>query len=436
LPTVPIQPTHTSVVEVDRRLVTVLFADLVDWTQLAAGLDPEDVRAVQQAFFAAVTPPIAAHGGSVEKYIGDAVLAVFGVPEVHEDDPERAVRAALGMQEAVVMLNATLVRTHGLRLALRIGSHCGLVVAERGQDGVSFSVSGDTANYAFHLQKSAAPNTVLVSCELQRWIAHAFETVEVGLLQLHPGADVYGATAYRVLRARAEAHKLRGVSGLDSPLVGRELELAALGQALERLAAGRGGIVTLSGDAGIGKSRLIAELKKLAPADCQWVEGRCLSYASATPYHLWLSLLRGVLGARLDEPSAAVAELLRRWVATLCPDSQDAVLPHLARLLALPPDDASQTRLAGLSAQARQQGILAAAETIVGRAANRRPLVLVCEDLHWADPSSLALLEHLLPLPARTPLLLVCVFRTEIDRSHPVWRIGSLVHQNHPQCHP
>jgi len=176
----------------DRRQVTVLFADLVDFTALAEHTDPEDLRDLQTAFFEAVVAPIHAHGGVVEKYIGDAVLAVFGVPQAHEDDAVRAARAALAMHTALTPLNERLSRERGFRLALRIGIHTGLVVATVEPNG-DFVITGDTVNLAERFQEAAEPGSVLVGAETQALIADAFEPFDPELAQFEMSVETYAA---------------------------------------------------------------------------------------------------------------------------------------------------------------------------------------------------------------------------------------------------
>lgn len=443
----------------ERKRVTVLFADLAGWSQLAAALDPEDLHAIQRAFFTAITPPIIAHGGCVEKYIGDAVLAVFGAPQTHEDDAERAVLAALAMQQAVAEVqvaggtsqDAIASSAHvqpatvqPATLQLRIGIHTGLVISQcdRASDVI---VTGDPVNLAFRLQEAAPPGAIVVSEATQRLIAHAFALESIGSLALRGRGEA--TPAFRVLHSRTCAGKSRGVAGLHAPLVGRQAELDTLSGALAQLAAGQGGVAAVMGEAGIGKSRLVAELRKLAIDNCplttgnsrlrsvHWVEGRCLSYGGGMAYHLWLDLLRGVTGATLDQPPEAVAAALRRWVDRVCPEDQDATYPYLARLMALPLDPAEEQRLAGLAAPVLQQRTFEAVERIVACALALRPLALVCEDLHWGDPSSLALLERLLPLTQRGPLLLIALFRPEPGRDHPTWRLDQWAAQRQLALH-
>ncbi|MEZ4769148.1 MAG: ABC transporter substrate-binding protein [Caldilineales bacterium] len=423
-----------------RKFATVIFADIVDFARLAEQRDPEDVRELQRAFFTTITAPILEYGGVIEKYIGDAVMAVFGVPGVHEDDAERAVRAGLAMQAALAALNVALGQTHGVHLEMRIGIHTGTVVATNATGSGSFMVSGDTVNLAFHLQEAAPPKAVVVSDATQRLVSSICETEPLGQLHLHRRAEQ--VTAYRVVRLRTDAGKLRGVAGLDSPLVGRQYEYEVLRAAVERLGEGRGGLMMVVGEAGIGKSRLVAEVRKAyrvrrgltdalvgnqsAGVRVHWIEGRCLSYDGTVAYHLWQDLLREAVGASLDDPPEVVADALQRLIASLCPYSQEANYAFLARLMALPLAAEWETKLDSMGAPALQRHTFGAMKNVVGCAAQNRPLVIVCEDLHWGDPSSLALLKHLAPLTELAPLLMLCIFRPEPDQSHPVWEIGAV----------
>jgi predicted ATPase len=228
---------------------------------------------------------------------------------------------------------------------------------------------------------------------------------------------------------------VRGIAGLSSPLVGREAELRALQAAIERLRSGVGGIVTVVGEAGIGKSRLVAEIRAdqgsdtqyrvqhtaIEAGNTQWVEGRCLSYATGVAYQVWADALRSLLCLDADTPPEAVAETLREQVHALCQAQADEVYPFLAQMISLPLTGSAETRLHGIDGEGLQVLTFRAVETFFVRAAQHTPLVFVCEDLHWADPTSLALLEHLLPLTDRVPLLVICVLRPEKD--HGCWRI-------------
>jgi ABC-type oligopeptide transport system substrate-binding subunit len=285
--------------------------------------------------------------------------------------------------------------------------------------------------------------------------------------------------------------KVRGIAGLESPLVGREAEFAALQEAVQRLRDGVGGLVTLVGEAGIGKSRLVAEVRNLPHViaspysgeaipekeggDCfpvgpplsldkderpspganggekmprhrqtdgeifdndkpvAWVEGRCLSYGHSVAYLLWLDVLRALLGVSLEDAPPAVLERLQERVQAACPDRFDDVYPYVARLVSLPLEDDLAAKLDDMDGQDLKAHTFQAVQTLIECAANQQPLVLVCEDLHWADPTSIELLEQVLPLTERAPLLLLCVFRPVKD--HRCWRFRELAAQAHAERH-
>jgi len=239
---------------------------------------------------------------------------------------------------------------------------------------------------------------------------------------------------FRVLESRVVAGKPRGIEGLESPLVGRDAEFQALQEVLERLQAGVGGIVTIVGEAGIGKSRLVAELlKEAVPLDVRWVEGRCLSYGESMAYLPWVDMLQGLLGMSVEDAPVAVRDVLRRWVEGLCPDHFDEVYPFLGRMMSLPLEEVVEARLQGLEPEGLKVLTFRALEAVLESAASGRPLVLVCEDLHWADPSSLELMEHLLGLMDRASLLLVCALRPH--REHGCWGTREAAARLYPHRH-
>ncbi len=417
-------------VEESRKQVTVLFADLVGFTALSERMDPEDVREVQDALIGAVTPSIKLYGGSVEKYIGDAILAVFGVPQAHEDDPERAILAALGMHSALTKLNERLKAERHISLSMRIGINTGLVVSRVGED--DFVITGDTVNLAARLESAAQPGTVLVSEETNRLAGYAFEMESLGSIQVKGKAGPL--PVYRVLGARPQAIKPRGLKGLASPLVGRQAEYGALFKAIQRLRNGEGGIVTVWGEAGIGKSRLLAELRRsILDDEIIWVEGHCLSYAGSIAYLPWLEALRELIGVGLETSPSQVREELRTWVGGLCLGKLDEVYPYLAKLMSLPLEANIEKRLNELDGRQLREATFQAMESVLACAANECPLVILIEDLHWADPSSLALLEHLLPLITKVPFLFAAVFRTRQETGS--WGLREAAAREFPKWH-
>jgi ABC-type oligopeptide transport system substrate-binding subunit/class 3 adenylate cyclase len=411
---------------------------------MAENLDPEDVLDIMDGAFDILIEPITRYEGTLARLMGDAVLAFFGAPIAHEDDAQRACLAALEILKGAQGYAAQLEEERGIHgFNVRVGIHTGLVVVgEVGSDlRVEYTAVGDAINLAARMEQAAQPGTVLITGDTHKLVAPLFETEALGPVQVKGKAEP--VPIYRVLAAKEVSAKPRGIVGLASPLVGRHTEFAALREAVERLQTGVGGIITIVGEAGIGKSRLVAELRKQVEAHgavgahgrapLQWVEGRCLSYGASIAYLLWLDVLRGLLDVSIDDSPDTVRDALREQVQASCPDRSDQVFHFLARLLSLPLDDEADTRLDNLEGQALKDGTFGAVETMLECAATARPLALVCEDLHWADPSSMDLLEHLLALTRRAPLLFLCVFRPV--REHRSWRLRETAAQEHTPHH-
>jgi len=416
----------------ERRLVTILFSDVKGSTQMAENLDPEEVMEIMEGAFDVLIEPVYRYEGTVARLMGDAILAFFGAPITHEDDSERACRAALEIIEGAQKYAARLEEERGIRgFNVRVGINTGLVVVgEVGSDlRVEYTAMGDAVNLAARMESAAEPGTILITEDTHKLIAPLFETKALGRIEAKGKTEP--VSVYRVLVPKVVPLKPRGIAGLESPLVGREAEMGALREAVEHLQAGVGGIVTLVGEAGLGKSRLVAEARKRTLAkvsepsqgwsSVQWVEGRCLSYGTFIAYLLWLDVLRGLLSMSVEDPLIAVRDALRQLVQTLCPDHLDDVYPYLGRLMSLPLEDEVEAVLRDLEGEQLKVGTFRAMETLIEYAASDRPLVLVCEDLHWADPTSIELLEHLLALTDRAPLLFICVFRPQTE--HGSWEL-------------
>jgi len=417
----------------ERKLVTIMFADISGFTALAETMDPEAVRDLMNACFERLVPVVEKYQGTVDKFIGDEIMALFGAPAAHENDPERALRVALEMMETLAGFNAE----RGTDLGLHFGINTGLVIAGGlgTRERQEYSVMGDAVNLAARLEDASQRGEILVGPDTHRLTGPLFEFEPLEPIRVKGKAEP--VPVYRLLAPRATPGKVRGIAGLESPLVGREAEFRALGEAVERLQAGVGGIVTLAGEAGLGKSRLVAELRAFIigtdtrPTDppisqstnlpIQWVEGRCLSYGTSIAYLLWLDVLRGLLGVTGDSAPHTVREVLRERVQALCPGQAQDVYPYLARLLSLPLEAEAEATLADLEGKSLKAGTFRAVESLLESMAWQHPLVVVCEDLHWAGPASLELLEYLLHLTDRAPLLLICVFRPETE--HGCWRI-------------
>jgi ABC-type oligopeptide transport system substrate-binding subunit/class 3 adenylate cyclase len=424
----------------ERRTVTILFSDVKGSTSMASDMDPEEWTEIMEGAFELLITPVYRYEGTVARLMGDAILAFFGAPIAHEDDPERACRAALEITAQAQRYGAKLARERGIAgFDVRVGINTGLVlVGEVGSDlCVEYTAMGDAVNLAARMESAAEPGTILITEDTHKLIVPLFDTEPLGSI------EVKGKTApvpvYRVLAAKIVPYKPRGVAGLESPLVGRTAESEVLSEALQRLQAGVGGIVTIIGEAGIGKSRLVAEMRVSgalhfeSTLHLRWVEGRCLSYGASISYLLWLDVLRGLLGVMAEDQPQDVRAALEEWVWALCPERFDEVYPYLCRTMSLPLDDAIEERLAHLNGVALKERTFRAVETLLACAARDRPLVLVCEDLHWSDPSSLALLEHLLDLTGQVPLLMICVFRPV--RDHGSWLLCETIGRDYRHRH-
>lgn len=414
----------------ERKLVTVVFADLTGSTALAERLDAEDLRSILTSFFNALATVVQRFEGTVDKYAGDAVMAVFGAPAGHEDDPERAIRAGLGMQAAVAELNVELERTRGLRLGLRVGVNTGVVVAGpiAGSVQAAYTVVGDTVNTAQRLQALAAAGTVVVGPTTRRLADRAFTFEALDPVRVKGKADPIAAFTVTGPRPRSPAG-----GTLRSALVGRDTELRVLLQAIEAVAAGDGRIALVVGDAGIGKSRLLDEARRsIAARSVAGREGRALAIAQGVSYGPFVDILRQDAGLRDDEPEAEQARKLGQRISQLFGNEADTVLPFLVSLAGLPIDGPLAERLRYLDAQAMGQQIFATVRRYVAQLAAERPLVLIFEDWHWADGSSAALLEHLLPLTETEPLGIYVSSRSDESESA-MGRLRERAERDHPK---
>ena len=394
----------------ERKIVTVLFVDLVGFTARSERLDPEDVRAIQTPYFTRVRTAIEAFGGTVEKYIGDAVMAVFGAPVAHGDDPERAVRAALAVLAGVEELNAA---DSELDLQVRIAVNTGealVSVSANAAHGEGL-VAGDVVNTASRLQAAAPPNGILVGEEtyLATRSAIDYEDVEPVLAK--------GKQApVRVWRARA-AHTAPGErpSG-PVPMVGRATELDALRNIWARVVAERRPqLVTLFGPAGIGKSRLSAEFSELVGSEgARVVRGRSLPYGEVTPYGSFAAQVKQIARMFDTDPIELASEKLERAIAALLDGEADEVASHIGMLIGVGRDGAVGDR----------QTLFFSARRLVEALALQQPTVLVFEDIHVAASSMLDLLETLASRVRDVPLLLLTQARPELLSERPAWGGG------------
>ena len=414
----------------ERRVVTAMFADLVGSTALAERLDPEDVKVIVNDAVTRAIAAVEAFGGTVKDLAGDGVLSLFGAPSAHEDDPERAVRAALRVAEEISSYAGEVERAFGVRgFGVRVGVDTGPVVVGSIGAGsrVEYGALGDAVNTAARLQALAEPGTVLVGEETHRRVAPVFAWSEPSRYELKGKAEP--VTAYTVQGVVAAPGHARELGAVQVRLVGRERELANAVEAVDAVLAGSGGIVFLTGEPGIGKTRLIAEIRDRvdearAPQGARpplWIEGRCVSYGESMTYWPFRDLLRAWLGVLADEPELRIRVALRRSLDALFGTRVLEVYPYLGAMLGISLEPEAEARLAELSPEALQYRTFAVVRELMVRLAEDGPVVLVLEDLHWADATSLQLLERMLEDTETSALLLVLSTRPE--RDHPSWRV-------------
>jgi class 3 adenylate cyclase/tetratricopeptide (TPR) repeat protein len=412
----------------ERRQVTVVFADLSGYTAVAEQMDPESAKSLVDRSLRRLGQEVDRYGGSVDKYIGDNVMAVFGAPVAHEDDAERAVRAALGMQEAMGEINEGLEVSHGVSLALRVGLNTGEVVA--GAVGDGYTVIGDTVNVAARLQSAAQPGSVTVGERTYRATQEAIEYRLLEPLTLKGKAEP--VPAWEAIGLIAGQPARRAAFG-ETPLVGRSDKLELLESVYERVErGGRPHLVTVIGQAGVGKSRLRLELERRLDgreAPPTFREGRCLPYGSGIVYWALGEVVRAeagiVDGDTSDEAWIKLSlciEGLMQVAGAEHAEPSERKAAMIARLLGLEaPFDATQAD--GEDPQRMRESFFSAVRSVIEAMALRNPLVLVFEDIHWADHGMLDLIEYLAQW-VRGPLVLLCLARDELLERRSGWGGG------------
>jgi len=403
----------------ERKVVTVFFADLVGFTGRAEQLDPEDVRAMLSPYYARLRSEIERFGGTVEKFIGDAVMAVFGAPVTHEDDPERAVRAALAARDAVQELNEA---NPSLDLHVRIAVNTGEVVVaiDSNPSGGEGMVAGDVVNTASRLQSAAPVDGILVGEATYRATERVIEYTESEAVLAKGKSEPLPVWEAVAARARLGVDvQQRGAA----PLVGRGEELDWLTDGLARtLRERRTQLVTLVGVPGIGKSRLVWELAQAVDADpdliVYWRQGRSLPYGEGVAFWAVGEMVKAQAGILETDSGEAAEAKLRETLADLIPDAESAhwIGSHLRPLVGLTGE--------GDPSGDRRDEAFAAWRRFFEALAERRPLVLVFEDLHWADDNLLDFVDHLVDWVSEAPLLVIGTARPELLERRPGWGGG------------
>jgi adenylate cyclase len=419
-PAPPPPPGPTAAPDSDRRPVTVLFADLAGFTALSEGLDPEDVRAIQADLFRELSESIERYEGFVEKFVGDAVMAVFGAPRAHEDDPERGLRAALLMRERMSGLTRRWERRVGRPLALHIGINTGPVVAGRigSAADAAYAVTGDTVNTAARLQGAAPPGEILISDATYQLTHHAFAFAPREEIPLKGKSELVGI--HRLLGPLAAPRSARGLEGLGlaAPLVGREPELRRMEKAFDDMRSGRAQVLSLIGEPGAGKSRLQREffgrLEAAGRLEGTTIRRAACSALGEQTYGAVAALLRDAYAVEHGASVEVARSRLAAGLETLGVGAEDraAMVAALAQVLGLARDDA---RMRHLEPEQLKRQIFLATRALLERRLATGPLVLVVEDLHWADAASIELLGAVADRLADRPLLLLLMYRPTLE---------------------
>jgi class 3 adenylate cyclase/tetratricopeptide (TPR) repeat protein len=407
----------------ERKLVTVLFADVTGSTRLGEQLDPEQLRDVMTSFFDAMRREIEAEGGTVEKFIGDAVMAAFGVPAAHEDDPSRALRAAMRMRDRLHELNGRLQPRYGVSLEMRIGVNTGEVLAVTAPRPGEAMVAGDAVNVAARLEQTAQPGQIQVGERTSR-AARGFRFGSASGLDLKGKT---GAIPARELLGETVSEG-RGIPGLSAPMVGRDQELAILQSVYSRVSSeGRPHLVTIYGDAGVGKSRLTSEFLR-------WVDegepvpmtlrGRCLPYGEGITYWPLAEILKSCAGVLDTDPPELALEKIKKLgedlftaEVTTAPAQATAALAYTVGV------EDPKISFRELSPRHVRSETHSAWRSFFSALSARQPVVVVIEDIHWADPAMLDMLEELAER-VEGPVLFICPSRPELTARRPGWGGG------------
>ena len=396
--------TTRSSIEGERKVVTVLFAEVENYRALSEKLDPEDVHEIMDGCFAIFAEQVHRHEGTINQFTGDGVMALFGAPLAHEDHAQRACYAALSIREAVRQYGRKIQEAYGSEFAMQMGLNAGPVtVGSIGDDlRMDYTALGDTTNLASRMGGVVRSGAILVSGHVRGLVEDFFEFESLGE-RLVKGKEELQET-YELVRAtgvetRIEAAAAKGLTRF----VGRHKEMEALREALEMVRAGSGQVVGIVGDAGVGKSRLILELKNMLPkGEYICLEGRCFHHGRSMSYLPVLDILRSYFGIEEDDTELEIKKKLR--------EKLEGVPPALHELLSLKVEDEKYLQL---GPHQRREHTFEAIRDLLLRESQKKPLILVVEDLHWIDPSSQAFLDYLIGWLPNTPIALILLYRPE-----------------------
>ncbi|MEO0130053.1 MAG: adenylate/guanylate cyclase domain-containing protein, partial [candidate division WOR-3 bacterium] len=403
----------------ERRLITIIFADLSGFTRLSSELDPEDVQEVANTTFEILNKPIIEQGGLIHKYEGDLVIALFGLPTAHEDDPERAIKAGFKMMELIPEVNDKLSKKLKKKtdLGLHIGINSGIVVAGEvgSEEKKEWTVMGDAVNLASRLKDIAKRSEIIVSEPVFRASRYLFDyeiLTPVPIKGIEKPVKIF-----KPLRIKEKPEPKRGIQGLYSPLVGRDKELQTLKKKIDELQKGKGGAVFILGDAGLGKTRLYEEMKKQPRTfPVYFFESRCSLYDQELSYSIILQILKEIFCITEDRKATIEHKIINK-IKEVFPDGFNDVVPYLLLLFSIDLTDEFKKKIEYLDPQSLKRQIFLAIRRLLCKIAENQPIILVVEDYHWIDPSSLELFEFIFGDWESEPrLLLIGISRIEKEK--------------------
>jgi class 3 adenylate cyclase len=424
-------PRESASLKGERRILTVLFVDVVNSTGLAETLDPEDWTEIMNGAFEQMTAPILRYEGTVGRLMGDGMLAFFGAPTSHEDDPQRAVLAGLEIVGAIRAYGRSLGQMRDLPFEVRVGINTGsVVVGDVGSAALTeLTAMGDAVNIAARMQSTAAPGTVQISAETYRHVSHQFETAPLGRIELKGKAEP--VAAYQIVGLRADPIRFREIRDVAAPLVGRDREIEILKDAIDAVQTGRGQLICIVGEAGLGKSRLLSEAHDYwirTQPDHHWETLSGVPFDSARPFGLFQNYARSMFGVDLNDANETIHRKVQdRYISMGAPAEAWAMCAvAMERVIAAKVlHEAKDYPGEAIKDDIHQNMLPAFKQT-----AEEGPLVVVIDDLHWSDEASVDLLIDTMRLVEDAPILMICAFRPE--RQSPAWKVKVAAETNYP----
>jgi class 3 adenylate cyclase/tetratricopeptide (TPR) repeat protein len=410
-------------VDSERKHITVLFSDLSGYTSMNERLDPEEVKEIMSRIFGEIARVITKYEGFIERFIGDAVMAIFGVPEAHEDDPVRAIKAAIEIHDLVENLSPQLETKIGQALSMHSGINTGLVVTgEVKLDQGTHGLTGDAINTASRLQGLAKSGEILVGYETYRQTEGYFEFEKLEATKVKGKAEP--VSVYRMISPKDKPVTVHRLSGMRADLIGRKAEMAELSEGVENLLQGKGRVFSICGAAGTGKSRLVEEFKAgLDLGQIQWIEGHAYAYSQDIPYFPLVDLLNRLLHIKENDPPEKVREKVESGLQSLVGNQED-IIPYVGGLYSL-----SYPEIKDVSPEFWKSRLQTAILAVLSSLADRAPTVFFLEDLHWADPSFVEFLRRAC-FEIRQPAIVLCAYRPTFSlfTGHQISNIGKNYH--------